>query len=362
MHEDMALSIKSREFDSNRGIKVFILDNGYIQIKVTNLGCRILDILMPDKNGNKKDILLGLDNLNDYYKDTAYFGAVLGRVGSRIKDARFTLNEVEYKLAANNAGNHLHGGINGFDKKVFKVDELEQGLRFTYTSADGEEGYPGCLTLRVEYIVKNNSLIILYQAESDKDTIVNFTNHMYFNLGNNSEYIGKHLLKINANKVLCVDKDCMVTGDILEVVDTPFDFRNEKAVEDCLNKNHDQLVNAKGIDHPYIISNEEAAVMYDMEEIGNKEIPYQITLSDSESKRMLRIYTTAPAVQVYTGNYLEGGCIGKGGKAYKDWSGIALETECFPNAINTENKDQVILKAGDIFKSQSVYSFFVMKE
>ena len=154
----------------------------------------------------------------------------------------------------------------------------------------------------------------------------------------------------------------IVAKRLIEMLGGSIDFRNEKAVEDCLNKNHDQLVNAKGIDHPYIIYNEEAAVMYDVEEIGNKEIPYQITLSDSESKRMLRIYTTAPAVQVYTGNYLEGGCIGKGGKAYKDWSGIALETECFPNAINTENKDQVILKAGDIFKSQSVYSFFVMKE
>lgn len=348
-------------YDSEKNIRIYSMDNGSISLEVSNLGCRILNLECPDEKGKKGDVLLGLDNFADYKHDTAYFGAVLGRVANRIKNAEFVLNNKTYKLAANNACNHLHGGVEGFDKKLFQAESIDNGLRFCYLSKAGEEGYPGNLKLVVEYTLKDSSLIINYVAECDQDTVVNFANHMYFNLTGDGKTIRNHLLKINADKICCVDNTCMATGDKINVANTPFDFREFKTIEECLLSQHNQLDNAKGLDHPYIISNKSKPKIYEYDEINGTALPYQAFLNDPISKRMLKIYTTTPAIHVYTGNYLADGCIGKNGVPYDGWSGVALETEALPNAINTDDKDTVILRKGEIFKSQSIYSFELVK-
>ncbi|MBR5338039.1 MAG: galactose mutarotase [Lachnospiraceae bacterium] len=334
------LKIK-KESTTAEGFDIYSLENDVLRLTVTNLGCRILSLYAPDREGNCEDVLLGLNDLTDVKNDTAYFGAVIGRVANRIKNATFSLNDKTYTLAANNNGNHLHGGLRGFDKRVFDARPASDGIIFTYRSADGEEGYPGNLDVTVGYSLKGNALNIRYEAVSDKDTIVNLTNHMYFNLSGGKRDILDHTLRLAASKVALVDENCMSTGEIISVSDTPFDFRNPRPVRDGARSDHPSIIAARGLDHPYVLD----------------KGPDQIDLSDPESGRTLTISTDAPSVQVYSGNYLSGAVAGKSGKPYDDYFGIALETQILPNAINSPDREKVILRAGETFTSETTYTF-----
>ena len=196
-----------KELDN--GIRFYSMENESLKIVVVNMGCRIMEIHTPDASGNKSDVILGLKNIEDYADDPAYFGAIIGRVANRIGDARFTLNGKTYELYANNGKNHLHGGKEGFDKKIFDVTPLENGLRFHYFSKDGEEGYPGNLNLYVTYTLNENAFSIHYEADTDADTVVNFTNHLYFNLSNTLDKVNDHYLQINSDYIGCVDDTCL---------------------------------------------------------------------------------------------------------------------------------------------------------
>lgn len=325
----------------NNGIRFYSIENETLRITVANIGCRIMEILAPDASGKKSDVILGLKNIEDYTKDPAYFGAVIGRVANRVGDARFTLNGKTYELYANNGKNHLHGGKEGFDKKIFDVTPLENGLRFHYFSKDGEEGYPGNLNLYVSYTLEKNTFSIHYEADTDADTIVNFTNHLYFNLSNTLDKITEHSLQIHSDYIGCVDDTCLATGELLPVKDTPFDFNKKKKIGQDLKADHIQLKNAFGYDHSFVLKGEEK----------------QLTLEEPVSRRRLTISTTAPVVQVYTGNFLKDGCIGKAGRVYENREGVALETQLMPNAINTEENPSVILRKGDKFQSTTKYIF-----
>ena len=198
-----------KELDN--GIRFYSMENEVLKLVVVNMGCRIMEILAPDASGKRSDVILGLKNIEDYANDPAYFGAIIGRVANRIGDARFSLNGKTYELYANNGKNHLHGGKEGFDKKIFDVTPLENGLRFHYLSKDGEEGYPGNLNLYVTYTLDDNTFSIHYEADTDADTVVNFTNHLYFNLSNTLEKVTEHSLQINADYIGCVD--ALYTGN-----------------------------------------------------------------------------------------------------------------------------------------------------
>lgn len=328
-----------KELDN--GIRFYSLENESLKLVVVNMGCRIMEILAPDASGKKSDVILGLKNIEDYANDPAYFGAVIGRVANRIGDARFTLNGKTYELYANNGKNHLHGGKEGFDKKIFDVTPLENGLRFHYLSKDGEEGYPGNLNLYVTYTLDGNTFSIHYEADTDADTVVNFTNHLYFNLSNTLEKVTEHSLQINADYIGCVDDTCLATGELLPVKDTPFDFNEMKKIGQDIEADHIQLKNAFGYDHSFVLKGEER----------------QLTLEEPVSGRRLVISTTAPVVQVYTGNFLKDGCIGKAGRVYENREGVALETQLMPNAIHTEENPSVILRKGEKFESTTNYIF-----
>lgn len=328
----------------NNGIRFYALENEALRLVVVNMGCRIMEILAPDASGKRSDVILGLKNIEDYANDPAYFGAVIGRVANRIGDARFTLNGKTYELYANNGKNHLHGGKEGFDKKIFDVTPLENGLRFHYLSKDGEEGYPGNLNLYVTYTLDDNTFSIHYETDTDADTVVNFTNHLYFNLSNTLEKVTEHSLQINADYIGCVDDTCLATGELLPVKDTPFDFNKMKKIGQDIEEDHIQLKNAFGYDHSFVLKGEER----------------QLTLEEPVSGRRLIISTTAPVVQVYTGNFLKDGCIGKAGRVYENREGVALETQLMPNAINTEENPSTILRKGDKFESNTKYVFEIM--
>lgn len=348
----------------NENIELFLLENDVLKITLSNLGCRILSILAPDKNGNVADMLLGLQSLDDAPNDGAHFGAVVGRFANRIKNGQFTLNGVDYEVSRNNHGNALHGGFDGFDRKVFSSKMLDDGIIFTYVSEDGEEGFPGELTLNVTYQLENDTLFVTYNATTTKDTICNFSNHAYFNLSGTENSVLDHQLFVDADKVAFVDDCCMVNGIISEVENSVFDFRKEKSIISNMDWEDEQIKNAKGYDHPFIFTHGDMNVRNDKAsgEKANLPLPSypdhaDIKLKDSVSGRTLIINTTMPAVHVYTGNFLDVAPAGKSGEVYKVHTGIALETEMLPNAINNEYKNQVILRSNEEFVSKTSYKF-----
>ena len=334
---------KIKDYDDK--ISIYSLENDYISMTVTDLGCRIMEIKVPDRSGQKRDIVLGLKELSDNVNDSAYFGAIIGRVCNRTKNAQFTLNGVTYKLADNHSPNHLHGGIKGFDKFVFEVTKIEKGLKFHRISPDGEEGYPGNLDVNIEYVLDKNTFTIKYSATTDKDTPVSLTNHVYFNLVGQNKTILDHFLKINADRFCCIDDHVMATGQIGEVEGGIFDFRKGKRIGQGISPDDREIKNAGGgIDHHFIFNDVPAGTP-------------QIELWNEESGIKLTIETTAPGAQVYTGNFLGSGCKGKTGAPYGDQTGVALETQFMPDTINSPDPECVILRKGDIYTSQTRYTF-----
>lgn len=329
--------------ERENNITFFEMKNDELRIRVTNLGCHILSIFSKDRNGNQEDIVLGFGEIEDCKEDGTYMGAIVGRVANRIKGATFDLNGQTYKLAVNNGPNHLHGGEIGFDQKVFDYEVIENGLLFSYISPDMEEGYPGNLELKVKYVLTDDCLTMEYEAWSDKDTLCNITNHSYFNLSAGKEKIYDHYLKIDADQIACVDGNCCTTGEFMNVKDTPFDFHDYHKIGERINEDCEQLKLASGYDHSFMVKGDEN----------------QLCLYDKKSGRKLTVSTTVPAIQIYTGNFLDEGCNGKQGKPYENRDGVAIEPQFLPDSIHIEKEPKVILRKGETYKAITKYIFQV---
>lgn len=324
-----------------------------IEMGVINYGGIITTLKTPDKEDNYEDIVLGYDSLEEYIQNNPYFGAIIGRFGNRIADAKFSLDGKEYQLAANDGSNHLHGGIKGFDKVYWDIEVLdsvnEPSLKLSYLSPDGEEGYPGNLTVEVIYTLTNDDeLKIDYKAETDKKTVLNLTQHTYFNLsGNPSQDILDHMLTINADTFLPVNDKLIPTGELKSVEGTPFDFTTSTVIGARINDENTQIQYGGGYDHCWVLNTE-----------GNLE-ELAASAYDSTSGRVMEVYTTEPAIQFYSGNFLNGNNVGKGDIAYGKRSAFCLETQHFPDAPNQKDFPSVELNPGDTYKTTTIYKFSV---
>ena len=323
-----------------------------IRARITNFGAILVSLEVPDRNGNLADITLGFDKLDGYLGEHPYFGAIVGRYANRIGKAQFTLDGKVYKLAANDNENHLHGGIKGFDKKVWRLEDIGQTsdgvmVKLSYISEDGEEGYPGNLACSVTYtLTKDDKLRINYEAETDKTTVVNLTNHSYFNLAGqgNGDVLG-HELMLNADKYTVVDKGLIPTGENRPVKGTPMDFTKTTAIGARINDDYDQLKKAGGYDHNWVLNNQDGSLALAAE------------VYEPTSGRVLQVFTTEPGIQFYAGNFLDGSLTGKDGKVYKKRYGFCLETQHYPDSPNKPNFPSVILKPGEKYTHTCVYKF-----
>ena len=328
-------------------------NNNGMSVKILDLGGIINQINVPDKKGRLTDIIGGYDNIDYYAKATGYQGALIGRFGNRICKGKFTLDGKEYSLFCNNnAVNHLHGGKIGFDKKIWKatpVDGDSPALELEYVSPDGEEGYPGTLTVKVTYtLTADNALSIRYQATTDKKTILNLTNHAYFNLGGYaSGCVRGHYLEMDAESYVKTDSLLIPTGELAPVDGTPFDFRKGKLVGDEIDADNVDLKIAGGYDHCFNFTGGES-----------KEPVLRATLKDPKSGRVMKMYTNQPCVQLYTGNFLkDDGYPFKGGCVKKKQMALCLETQHMPDAINHSNFTDVTLDVGETYDYTTVYAF-----
>lgn len=333
-----------------RDIWLFTLKNrSGMKVKAINLGCEILEVYAPDRDGKFADVVLGYDDLESARKQTVFLGIVAGRCANRIAKGVFEINGKTYKLNINDGQNHLHGGKEGFDKKIWNAETLEEenAVRFSYLSPDGEENYPGNLKVEVTYtLTDNNSLKIGYKAVSDKDTIVNLTNHSYFNLaGHDSGTILDHYLKLNCDKVTETDSGAIPTGVLADVKGTPFDFREYRCIGEHIDDVNEQIKFGHGYDHNFVING------------TGKNMKPAASLWDKKSGRKMEVYTDMPGIQFYSGNYLSEAVKGKGGCAYLRRTGLCLETQLFPDAINRKSFQSPVLKAGDTYDYTTVFKF-----
>lgn len=323
---------------------------GGIEMKVIDYGGIITSLKVPDKDGNFEDIVLGYDNLDGYVASSPYFGAIIGRYGNRIANGTFILDSVEYSLAKNDNSNHLHGGEKGFDKVVWDASVVDNeegvGLVLTYTSPDGEEGYPGKLDVTVTYLLANDSTLTFdYKANTDKRTVVNLTQHSYFNLAAMKENILGHVVQINASHFLPVDSTLIPTTELKPVEGTPFDFTEPKEVGLEIGVEDQQIQYGLGYDHCWVLDKE------------GDELSFAASVYEPESGRFMEIFTTEPGVQFYTGNFLDGSITGKDGKVYNQRSGLCLETQHFPNSPNEPDFPSVILNPGEEYHTVTKTKF-----
>jgi len=329
-------------------IQIYTLTNPQgIEARITNYGGILVSLTVPDRQGRKADVVLGFDTLAGYLANPGPFlGALIGRYANRIGGARFTLDGVEYHLEKNNGANSLHGGAHGFDKRVWTARELpDGGLALTYVSKDGEGGYPGNATVTATYhLTDANELKIDYTATTDKDTVINLTNHSYFNLkGAGAGDILTHRVMLNAGRLTPVDSGLIPTGELRDVSGTPFDFRKSTAIGARIDQNDEQLKLGGGYDHNWVLNK------------NGGGLTLAARVEEAESGRVLEVYTTQPGVQFYTGNSLNGPIQGKGGKVYQRRSGLCLETQHFPDSPNRKDFPSTVLKPGQRFESTTVY-------
>lgn len=336
--------IQQRDFGK---AKLFTLINSRkISVSIMNYGGIVQSILLPDLNNDFVDVALGFDEFSPYLKPHPYFGAIVGRYGNRIGKGKFVLEGREYQLAQNNGENHLHGGVLGFDKKFWAANIERNALVLQYTSEDMEEGYPGQLDVEVRYKLDNeNRLSIQYSAQSSKTTILNLTNHTYFNLAGRGQILD-HQAKINASSITEVDAGMIPTGNLMSVLASPLDFTSMKRIGDDIKSSHPQVAMANGFDHNYVL--DEAGVNY-----------LAARVVEPVSKRFLEVYTDEPGVQFYTGNSLNGTYDGREGSNYGPHSGFCLETQHFPDSPNHENFPSTVLRPGEIYRSETIYKFGV---
>ncbi|ADH61401.1 Aldose 1-epimerase [Thermoanaerobacter mathranii subsp. mathranii str. A3] len=337
----------------DKAVISFTLENDKgIKITCLNYGGIITKIITPDNKGNYENIVIGFDHIEPYFNNTSYFGAIIGRVAGRIKDAMFDLNGKMYILTKNENNNHLHGGLKGFNRVFWEPEivqrEEEIVIQFSYLSVNGEEGYPGNVEIKVTYSLNNdNEFSISYEAISDQDTIFNITNHTYFNLsGNLKRDILNHVLKIKSDQFLELDEELIPTGVILDVTNTPFDLREGKRIKEGIKSSHPQTKVARGgYDHPFIL---------------NTHHDEEIMLWDLESGRTLTIETDEPGVVVYTGNQLKENDMY--GISLRKYLGICLETQGFPDAIHHSNFPSYVLKRGKKYSSVTKYKFGIINK
>lgn len=324
---------------------------------ITNFGGRLVSLMVPDKNGDLKDVVLGLDSVQAYFPENNLtdFGSSVGRYANRIDQGRFTLNDSTYRLPQNNFGHCLHGGGEmgdlGWQYRVYEVSQPNDStLVLTLNSPDGDNGFPGNVTAQVTYTLRNgNALDISYAATTDKPTIINLTNHSYFNLsGNASRPVTDHALQVNASGFTPVDSTYMTTGEIAAVEGTPFDFRTARAIgENITDFDNEQIKNGNGYDHNFVLDTN-----------GDISVP-AVTLYCPESGIQLEMFTNEPGVQVYSGNFLDGTITGKNGIVYNQHAGICLESQHYPDAPNKPEWPSTVLNPGEIYKSECIYKFSV---
>lgn len=323
--------------------------------QITNFGCKIVSLYVPDRSGNLADIVLGYENIDDYIKGNPYFGALCGRYANRIAKGKFTIEGKTYQLPINNGPNSLHGGPDGFNNQVFDCNGVvkakdREAVEMFYVSKDGEMGYPGTLNVKVTFtLTDNNELILDFEAKTDKTTHVNICSHSYFNLAGegNGDILG-HELSINSDMFTPVSDDLIPTGELRRVAGTPMDFIKSKAIGRNIDDEYDQLGFGKGYDHNWVLKKQKAG------ELSQAAICYE-----AKSGRVMEVYTTQPGVQLYTGNWLDGSDKGKGGKAYSMRSGLCLETQNFPDSPNKPDFPSTLLKPGETYKHACVYKFSV---
>ena len=345
-----AASITEREFGRTRdgtSAKIFTITNAHGAFaKVTEYGATLTELWVPDRIGKLGDVVLGYDRLADYEAAPFYLGAVLGRVANRVANGRFTLDGLTYSLATNRAPNHLHGGVRGFDKRVWSGTASGSSVTFALTSSDGEEGYPGTLQVRVTYrLTDDNELHIDYTATTDKATPINLTNHSFFNLtGAGQENILDHELMINATRYTPTTASLVPTGELASVVGTPLNFLRAHRIG---NQIDEMLAVANGYDHNFVLDRRTVA------------LSLAARVEEPTSGRQLEIWTTEPGIQFFSGNRFDGSFPGVGGVKYQRYAGFALEPQHFPDAINHPAFPSVVLRPGETFQSSTVYRFTV---
>lgn len=332
-------------------VEVFTLKDEKLEVQIATYGGEVLSIKVPDRDGKVADVVLGFDTPAGYYensnsKSAAFFGPIVGRYANRIAHAKFTLDGKEYTLAKNNGDNSLHGGPTGFHNRMWAGKIIPDGVELTYLSKDGEEGYPGNLSVAVRYTVKGNELKIEYGATTDKDTVLNLTNHSYFNLaGQGNGTILQEQLQLNASRFTPVDSGLIPTGELKPVAGTPFDFVKPHTVGERINADDEQIKLGHGYDHNFVVDG------------GGKALTKAAEVYDSGSGRVLEVLTTEPGVQFYTSNFLDGLIKGKQGIAYPRNGALCLETQHFPDSPNHPAFPTTQLKPGEKFHSVTVFRF-----
>lgn len=342
----MAMKIEKTPFGTTKrgeAVTKYTMVSDEMTLSVLDYGATIQAMLVNDKAGKQVDVVLGYDTISDYEENDGYLGACIGRVGNRIGGSEFALNGKTYPLYKNDGENHLHGGARGFDKYIWQAEELQDGICFSRLSPDGEEGYPGNLSVSVTYQIKGRTLSLTYDAKSNADTLCNLTNHSYFNL-NGGGSVRLHTLQIYADSFLENDAGCLPTGKILDVEHTPFDFRNAKEIGCDLGANDIQLQNCGGYDHNFCLNSASAALR-----------PVAI-LGSAHTGISMQVATTMLGMQVYSANFLTDR-VGKGGQVYKKHGAICLETQFYPNAMNCEGFAKPILRTGEDYHHITTFTF-----
>lgn len=329
---------------------LFVLQNeNGVQAAISNYGARWVSMLLPGKDGEITDVVIGFDSLNGYVSSTeAYYGATVGRYANRIAKGKFKLEEKEYTLATNNAPNHLHGGVKGFHDVVWKLQaSSDNSLTLSYVSPDGEEGYPGTLQVIVNYhLTSENEMQIIFEATTDKTTVINLTNHAYFNLnGQGSGTILDHKLQINADAYTPIDNTSIPTGELEPVEGTAFDFRTEMRIGERINEPAEQLTNGSGYDHNFVLNKQDDSFLLAAVATGDK------------SGIRMEVFTTEPGIQLYTGNFMNNENVLKGGFTDGKREGFCLETQHFPDSPNRPEFPSVVLQPGEKFYSKTAFKF-----
>jgi aldose 1-epimerase len=315
------------------------------EARIMTYGGVVVSLKIPDRSGGFGDVVAGFDNLEGYLTPPPYFGAIIGRYGNRIGGGRFSLGGMEYQLAKNDGANHLHGGVRGFDKRVWSAKPLSpQSLELSYLSKDGEEGYPGNLSATVTYTLTDaHELRIEYSATTDKETVVNLTNHSYFNLAGEGDILG-HQVLIHADRFTPVDKGLIPTGELKSVAGTPFDFQMAKTIGERIEQKDEQLILGRGYDHNWVLNR------------AGSGLETAAKVTDPKSGRVMEVLTTEPGLQFYTGNFLDGTLKGKG-RVYTRRSAFCMETQHFPDSPNKPAFPSTVLKPGDTYRTTTVYRF-----
>ncbi|MFY9911562.1 MAG: aldose epimerase family protein [Candidatus Sulfotelmatobacter sp.] len=326
-------------------VELYSLSDGKIDAGIITYGGIVVSLRTPDRNGKLADIVLGCNSLDEYIAQTAHFGGIIGRYANRIAHGMFQLDGHTYSIPKNNGDNALHGGPRGFDKVVWTAHPVQDGIELTYVSKDGDQGFPGTLTTTVRYTVRGGALRIEYMGKTDKDTVLNLTNHSYFNLAGqgNGDILG-HIVKINSSRITPLNADLIPTGEVKSIEGTPFDFRTPHAIGERIDADDPQLKFGSGYDINYVLDHpgklEEVAEVY-----------------EPTTGRILRVLTDQPGLQLYTGNHLDGSITGKDGRVYKKRSALCLETQHFADSPNHPNFPTTELKPGQRFHSVTVYEF-----